>query len=77
MTTKVHMKCDGCDAEKTTEYARRTFTSFTGKSYGIGTYHYPTIDELVKPTGWTWSDPYTGCTYCPDCWKSIEDGVAA
>ena len=24
------------------------------------------------PEGWIAFDPYTQCTYCPDCWAGIE-----
>lgn len=72
MSTRLHLKCDGCDAETHTERITRTFQSFNGRGYGFGRYHYPSIDDVVTPTGWVWSDPYTGCTYCPTCWKEID-----
>jgi hypothetical protein len=37
----------------------------------------PCIDEIVTELGWVWSDPYTACTYCPECWKEIESGKDA
>lgn len=76
MTTTIHMKCGGCDAEERVPI-RRTFRSFNGKGHGFGTFHVPTVTEAVESTGWVWSDPYTGCTYCPKCWKEIESGEAA
>ena len=74
MGTKVIMTCDGCVTEHTTEPVFRRFESLTGKSYDIGSFQYPTITEVVEPTGWVWSDPHTGLTYCPTCWKAIESG---
>jgi len=69
MPTKIHMACDGCDAEHSVE-VKRVFNSFNGKGYGFGTYHDPSISEAVKPTGWIWSD-IINCTYCPECWAGI------
>ena len=77
MGTTIKMSCGGCEATAETGPIIRTLHSVTGKSYGYGAYRYPTISEMVEPTGWVWSDPYTGCTYCPDCWKQIESGEAA
>lgn len=75
MSTRLHLKCDGCDAETTTAPIRRRFVSLTGKSYGFGQWHEPDLDAAVEPTGWTWSD-VIGCTYCPTCRASIEKGSA-
>jgi hypothetical protein len=74
MPTYIKMTCGGCDAEAQVVLPPRTFVSVSGKSWGLGSYRYPTIAEAVEPTGWTHSDPYTGCTYCPECWKDIEHG---
>lgn len=71
MSTTLHLKCDGCDAEIHTERISKSFISFSGRSYGLGQWHNPDIDAAVDATGWVWSDPYTSCTYCPDCWKGI------
>ena len=30
----------------------------------------PTVYELA-PTGWIVNDPYTHCTYCPECWQKV------
>ena len=75
MGTTIHMRCDGCDAEKEVPISR-TFHSFDGKGWGFGRYHTPTIDVAVEPSGWVWAD-LIGCTYCPDCWKEIEKGEPA
>lgn len=76
MTTRIHMKCNGCSAEVYTEPLRRIFHSFNGTGYGLGRYEEPTVNKAVEPTGWVWSD-LIGCTYCPECWKQIESGEAA
>ena len=72
MTTHLHLRCGGCFAETHTAPIRRTFVSFNGLGHGYGRHQEPDIDKAVEPTGWIWSDPYTGCTYCPECWKEIE-----
>jgi hypothetical protein len=70
MSTKIHLVCDAqCGNEHSVE-VRREFHSFSGRGYGFGTYHVPSIDEAVKPTGWIWAD-LIGCTYCPECWAEI------
>lgn len=59
MTTAIHMRCDGCDAEAKSAPVRRTFSSFNGRGYGFGRWVTPSIDDAVSPTGWVWSDPTT------------------
>ena len=75
MSTFIKMECGGCDAKHEVRVSR-TFQSFSGRGYGFGTYHYPTIEQAVEPSGWVWADPYTGCTYCPKCWAEIESNAA-
>ena len=71
----VTFSCCGCDAvAKGTEGLRRQFLSITGRDYGFGSYRYDTAED-VTPEGWIAFDPYTGCTYCPDCWASIKDQI--
>lgn len=70
---KIQFECGGCDATETA-HLQRHFHSVTGRSWGIGHYTYDTPQD-VAPDGWIAFDPYTGCTYCPACWKSIEAGV--
>lgn len=74
MSTRLHLKCDGCFAETHTDRIARRFESFSGRGHGFGVRIKPDIDAAVEPTGWIWSDPYTGCTYCPECWSKIESG---
>ena len=76
MGTQLHLKCDGCDAEAYSERIHKTFESVSGRSHGFGSWRQPDIDAAV-PAGWIWSDPYTSCTYCPECWKEIESGKDA
>jgi len=76
MGTKIKMRCGECLAEAEVPI-NRTFKSFNGKGHGFGVVHTPSIDEAVEASGWVWSDPYTRCTYCPECWKAIESGEAA
>lgn len=77
MSTRLHLKCDGCNAETHTERISKTFESFSGRSHGLGVWRSPNLDDAVAATGWIWSDPYTSCTYCPTCWEEIESGKAA
>lgn len=58
MSTTIHMRCGGCEAEKEVPI-HRTFRSFSGRTYGLGTYQTPSLDEATKETGWVWADPYT------------------
>lgn len=69
---KVIFECGGCDKTASARMARK-FTSITGKSWGFGSYHTDTIEEIT-PDGWIGFDPHTQCTYCPECWASI--GIA-
>lgn len=63
--------CDGCNAEaKGTRWLGREFKSLSGRGYGFGSYRYDTAQD-VAPLGWVSFDPYTGCTYCPECWAEI------
>ena len=66
---KVIFECGGCDATAEGRLWRK-FRSFSGRSYGFGTYHTTTPQEAA-PEGWIAFDPYTQVTYCPDCWADI------
>ena len=76
MTTRLHLKCDGCFTETHSERIKKKFVSVSGRSHGFGSWHTPKIDDIV-PDGWVWSDPYTSCTYCPKCWEEIQRGETA
>ena len=66
---KIIFSCGGCDATATA-WLQRRFVSISGKSWGLGSYHEDTPQE-VAPEGWIAFDPHTSCTYCPDCWAEI------
>ncbi len=72
MSTRLHLRCDGCFKEAEGGYLRKTFQSVSG----VGVWQMPDLEKAV-PDGWVWSDPYTACTYCPECWKEIEAGKDA
>ena len=67
--------CGGCDEKEINTSGRvtRTFSSFSGRSHGFGTYsvEQPSAIDLA-PEGWVPFDPYTQCCYCPKCWAEIE-----
>lgn len=68
----LHLECGGCFLKATTKATlSRVFKSFSGKGHGWGSYSIE-MSEPDYPEGWVPFDPYTGCTYCPDCWASIE-----
>lgn len=71
MPTKLHMTCDGCHAETVSEkWLGRHFNSVNGKGYGFGAWEYDRPEDIA-PEGWVVRDPFTGCTYCPECWVEI------
>ena len=71
MSVKVLFECDGCEAKtEGTDWLHSRFISVSGRSYGIGSRHTDKAAD-VAPEGWVAFDPYTGATYCPDCWASI------
>lgn len=74
MSVKITLSCDGCHVETGPHILpHRKFNSFNGKGYGFGVWDHPGIDDVQFPEGWLYSDPYSGCTYCPKCWASIVD----
>ena len=75
MTITVKYECGGCFKSEEWKRPQRRFISINGKGYGFGSYKTDDL-ESVAPDGWVAFDPYTGCTYCPECWASIE-GVEA
>lgn len=52
----VKFACSGCEAE----------------AEGLTHLKQRGTVEDVAPDGWIAFDPYTGCCYCPTCWKGIE-----
>lgn len=63
--------CGGCSVEITVDSIRlKSEFSYLGNWRHK---HMPALDiEALAPEGWVASDPYTACTYCPDCWAGIE-----
>lgn len=71
----VFFECGGCSAKTQPQRLSSRFQSMFGdKGWGFG--HWVNQKpEDVAPEGWVAFDPYTRCTYCPDCWKEIEGGA--
>lgn len=68
---KVSFSCDGCHVETMgTDFLHSRFNGVTGKNYGFGSWEQDGAKD-VCPDGWIAFDPYTQCTYCPDCWAEI------
>jgi len=68
---KVNFSCDGCHVETMgTDFLHSQFKGITGKSHGFGHWEHDKAED-VCPEGWIAFDPYTQCTYCPECWAEI------
>ena len=48
-------RCGGCDAT----------------AEGTGRLEKGASAQGIAPQGWVAFDPYTSCTYCPECWAEI------
>lgn len=69
---KITYSCGGCFKEASqTRMPRRHFDSMDGSGTGFGVWRFDTIED-VAPEGWEVFDPYTGVTYCKECWGEIE-----
>lgn len=68
MGVEVLFRCDGCEATaKGTDTLKREFRSVSGREWGFGRpVPVNSVDDIV-PDGWWAYDPYTYCTYCPEC----------
>lgn len=80
MSVEVSYHCNGCEAVETVrglcrhwEVIRSAAVTVGGVAYDRCRVDTPTI-ESAAPEGWMPFDPYTGMTYCPACWASIEAG---
>lgn len=67
----LELSCGGCDATETVGPLRRRFISLSGQDHGVGQFRTDRPQEHT-PEGWVMFDLYTQCTYCPECWASIE-----
>ncbi len=67
--------CGGCDKVEpgTTWLQRKRVVTMEGQAGSWG-YRVEPKAEDVAPEGWISFDPYTQCTYCPECWAGIEEG---
>ena len=70
MSVTIRFECNGCDAASDPVPVASEFVSVSGRSHGFGRRVVQTVAE-VTPEGWVGHDPYTGMTYCPECWASI------
>lgn len=74
MGVRVIFECGGCDAKaEGTDRLRQEFRSVSGRSYGFGRAIPANTVEDVTPEGWIAYDPWTYCTYCPECFDSIAN----
>ncbi len=70
MSVKITLDCSGCGESAPGGRIKAEFRSFSGRSHGFGGAHVEIKWDV--PVGWVKFDPYTYCTYCPDCWRSID-----
>ena len=74
MSVTLTYSCGGCNAKADgVRPMRREFRSFSGMTYGFGVATWADTPETLAPKGWMASDPWTYCTYCPECWRSIVE----
>ena len=76
MSVSIVLNCDGCEASTQGGSMYRHL----GPRVGHSLYLRPTLEaafEAAVPDGWVAYDPWTYCTYCPDCWESIVVDTAA
>ena len=70
MSVEVTLTCDGCFKTAPPYQVSRKFVSFLGRNHGFGFNQTESI-EAGAPSDWVVFDPFTHCTYCPECWQSI------
>lgn len=76
MSIKILFECDGCFGVVESDRVTREFESFSGKGHGFGRWSAPKVADYA-PNGWFAFDPYTSCTYCPECWAEIQQAQTA
>jgi hypothetical protein len=73
MTVTLTLHCGGCD--RTAEGTGPLCKSWVPVSQNFSRESLEN-PEALTPDGWVMFDPYTLCTYCPDCWTSITEATA-
>jgi hypothetical protein len=72
MPVYVEFRCGGCDAKAPgTKWLLWSFVSVSGRPDGFGSWRMTRGPDDVAPEGWVAHDPYTGATYCAECWGEI------
>lgn len=74
ITATLRYGCGGCFRVEEIEipHLKSRFHGFYGQEHGFGYWVNEHIDaEKHCPEGWMAFDPYTRCTYCPECVESI------
>lgn len=76
MPVRVFFDCGGCPASVAGVKLLRpdVVYDYVGAGLDRVTVHYPVIEDCA-PEGWMVYDPFSGCTYCPECWDAIVDEV--
>lgn len=82
MSVKISFECDGCNAEsgEAIRIRREHVYHPVGQMNGIPMSRVerrPFDVQAAAPDGWVASDPYTACTYCPECWAIVESDTPA
>lgn len=74
VTAILKYSCGGCDKTEEVQVPRlgSRFHGISGGESGVGRWVNERADaEAHCPEGWMAFDPYTRCTYCPDCVEAI------
>jgi hypothetical protein len=70
VSVHLSLRCGGCPATIEVGPLRRRYVSIYPGS-NISRVETDEPEDLI-PEGWIMFDPYTLCTYCPECWAGIE-----
>ena len=74
MSVIVKFQCDGCRVVTEEAPAWRHAKQLAHSLVAIPTVEAAINDAAAKVAdGWEVYDPWTRCTYCPDCWECITD----
>ncbi|MEO6628109.1 MAG: hypothetical protein ABIP03_06015 [Aquihabitans sp.] len=65
----LHLVCNGCEVTGWSDVTVEVSIEDLGSGVAKVSAAIPPVRDLV-PEGWQICDPYT---YCPACWRSIED----